>query len=257
MGRSAIIVQARMESTRLPGKVLLPLAGRTVLSHVLERCQAVEGADVVCCAVPDAAVNDPVAEEADRCGVYVSRGSERDVLDRYYKAACDIGADVVMRVTSDCPMIDPAICAGVLGLLRTAQADYACNNMPPSWPHGLDCEAVTFAWLERSASEARHAYEREHVTQYVRNHPEARTANLPAPRNDIEHHRWTLDTPADYRFLTAMFERLPPDRASWDYRVPLSIVEEHPALTEINAGQDRLEGLKKSVAAEKERGAEA
>jgi spore coat polysaccharide biosynthesis protein SpsF (cytidylyltransferase family) len=245
---TAIIVQARMKSTRLPGKVMMDLAGKTVLEHVLTRLQTVRGADVICCAVPDASSSDPVATEAERIGVLVFRGSEEDVLDRYYQAAKMCGADRIVRVTSDCPVIDPFVCGEVIKLLKMSGADYACNNMPPSWPHGLDCEAITFKWLERSACEAIKKFEREHVTQYVRNHSDAKIANLSGPGKDVVHHRWTIDTPEDYAFFKMLWPRLPEGSASMDYRNILKIVEDDPTLAAINAGQDRFEGLKKSMA---------
>jgi spore coat polysaccharide biosynthesis protein SpsF len=245
---TGILVQARAGSRRLPGKVLMPLHGRSVLAWVLERCLAVCGADLVCCVVPEGAGDTPVAVEARRCGVPVYRGAEDDVLDRYYRAAGAFGLDVVMRVTADCPLIDPVICARVLRLLENTGADYACNNLPPTWPHGLDCEAMTFEWLSRSAREATKPFEREHVTQYVRNHPAARKVNLAMPGKAADLHRWTLDNQRDLWFLQALAARLPPGPEAWDYRVPLAIVEADPALFAINAGQDRYEGLKKSMA---------
>jgi spore coat polysaccharide biosynthesis protein SpsF (cytidylyltransferase family) len=236
---TAAIVQARMGSTRLPGKVMMDLAGRTVLSHVLERCRAIVGVDVVCCAVPDSADSDPVADEAARCGVEVFRGSETDVLDRYHKAALARKADVVLRITSDCPMTDPAVAAQVLQLREDENADYACNSMPPTWPHGLDCEAITFDWLDKAAREAKEPFDREHVTPFIRNHPDAHKVNMPGPGNGAEKHRWTIDTPDDMEFMAALFERLPQGPEGWDYRKPLAIVEADADLAAINAGQER------------------
>ncbi|TCS62993.1 spore coat polysaccharide biosynthesis protein SpsF [Varunaivibrio sulfuroxidans] len=248
MGGCAVIIQARLGSSRLPGKVLKPLAGRTVLAHVLERARAISGIDVVCCAVPEGVADDPVADEARRLGVHVFRGSEKDVLDRYVRAARELSADVVMRVTSDCPAIDPAVCGGVLAALIDRNADYASNNTPPSWPHGLDCEAVRFSWLERSAREATLPSQREHVTPYVRGHPDVRQAHYPCPVAGLAEYRWTLDTARDYDFLCALFERLPPGPEGWDYRAALAVVDANPDLRAINAGQDRYAGLKKSLA---------
>ncbi|HEX6977955.1 MAG TPA: glycosyltransferase family protein [Alphaproteobacteria bacterium] len=246
--KTAVIIQARMASTRLPGKVLRTLAGATVLAHVIERCRAIRGADVVCCAVSDDRDSDPVAREAERVGAAVFRGSEHDVLDRYWQAANWLGADLVMRVTSDCPLVDPEVCDAVLDLQRSTGADYACNNMPPSWPHGLDCEACTFAWLTRAHREAVRPSEREHVTPFIRNHPEARKVNLPGPGGDAVHHRWTIDHPADFTFLTEIFSRLPPGRGGWHWQVPFGIVSAEPELAMINRGFDRYEGLRKSLA---------
>ena len=144
MNRTAVIVQARMASTRLPGKVLLPLAGTTVLDHVLTRCAAIGNSDILVCAVPDTPDSDPVAEEAmrigARTGALVFRGSESDVLDRYYRAARFADADIVLRVTSDCPLIDPAVCARVIDLLT----DEAQTTQP------ITCrQAGRMAWTAR------------------------------------------------------------------------------------------------------------
>lgn len=233
--RTVVIVQARMTSTRLPGKVLEPLAGETVLAHVLRRCQAIEGADIVCCAVPDGPASDPVAAEAERCGARVYRGSEEDVLDRYHRAAVACDAGVVMRVTSDCPLIDPDICARVLRLRHDAGADYACNNMPPGWPHGLDCEAFTAAALARAAGEAVTPAEREHVTPWLRNHPSVRRANLAGPDGGAAAMRWTLDYPEDLAFFTALFAKLPPPPAIAGFESVAAVLRAHPEIAAINA----------------------
>lgn len=232
---TGVIVQARLGSTRLPGKVLMQMAGRTVLAWVLERCGAIPGIDGVCCAIPDGLADEDVAREARLCGVPVFRGTEHDVLYRYYRAAGAFGFDTVVRVTSDCPLIDPWLCARVLGMLSEGDVDYACNNLPPSWPHGLDCEALSFDWLARAAKEAEEPYDREHVTPYVRRHPRALRANLAKPGPSAYHHRWTLDTRLDLWFLQEMAARLPEGPAGWDHRVPLSMAEADPALAAINA----------------------
>ncbi len=245
--RSVVIVQARIGSTRLPGKVLLDLGGKSVLAHVLERAAAIGGADLVCCAVPDTPENDPVAALAARLGAVVVRGSENDVLDRYYEAAVATQADIVVRVTSDCPLLDPALGAQVLAAVARDGYDYATNDMPPLWPQGLDVEAFSFAWLERAARQARLPSEREHVTQFIRNHPDVRLYNAEGPGGAIADHRWTLDTEADLRFLRAVVARLPAGEAGWGWRAALSVVEADPALALINAGQDRLAGLKTSL----------
>ncbi len=251
---TAVIVQARLGSTRLPGKVLKKLAEKTVLAHVLERCQAIEGADMVCCATTKLADDDPVAAEAEHCGATVFRGSEADVLNRYWRATQAISAEIVMRITSDCPLIDPEICARVLRLRAQTDADYACNNMPPSWPHGLDCEAFTQTWLERAAREAHLPLEREHVTPFMRDHPKTRKANLTCPEPGVAGHRWTLDTPADLTFLEAIFARLPDGPTALPWRVPLAIVAADPELAGINAGEDRDEGLKRSLSDDRKAG---
>jgi spore coat polysaccharide biosynthesis protein SpsF len=234
LGVTATIVQARMGSTRLPGKVMRTLGHQTVLAHVLERCAAISNSDVVCCAVAEGLDNDAVADEARRCGAVVFRGSEKDVLARYSGAASMLGAEVVLRVTSDCPLIDPDVCAQVISLRERNGAAYACNNMPRSWPHGLDCEAMPRAWLERADREASLPEEREHVSPYLRNHPTAPKANLAAPVAGLAGHRWTLDTERDFRFFEALWERLPSGRDGWPYAAPLAVVEADPALAAMN-----------------------
>lgn len=246
--RVAVVIQARMASTRLPGKVLLDLGGRTVLARVIERARAIPGADVVVCAVPEGAADDPIAAEAAQVGATVTRGSESDVLDRYYRAAVAVQADAVMRITSDCPLIDPQVCGDLIALWRTSGADYGAINMPAAWPHGLECEIFSFAWLERAWREAVKPSEREHVSPFIRNHPDVRSVNLDGPGPETVRHRWTLDHPDDLAFLRAIWPRLPEGPAGWSWRVPFAIAEADPALAAINAGHDRLEGLNKSLA---------
>ena len=228
-----------MGSSRLPGKMLLELAGRSVISHVIERAQGIREADVVCCAVPDTADSDALADEVSKTGALLFRGSENDVLDRYYRAARWLEADVILRITGDCPLIDPEMCGAVVRLQAETGATYASNCMPAVWPHGLDCETFPFDWLERAAKEATDPLHREHVAPFIRLHPEARHATLPGPDRDLSDHRWTLDTPADLTFLRALFDRLPPGPEGWPYRVPLGIVESHPELAAINRGAGR------------------
>ena len=221
MARTVAVVQARMGSSRLPGKVMLPIRGRTVLAHVLERCGAIPGVHRLCCAVPQSPDCDLLADEARRAGAEIFRGDEHDVLDRYYWAAAALAAEVVLRVTADCPLIDPELCAEVLAVRTRESADYACNNQPRTWPHGLDCEAFTFEWLTRAWREARQPAEREHVTPYIRTHPEARRCNVPAPRPGLERYRWTLDTPSDFEHLKWLFAGIPAGPSGWRWQETL------------------------------------
>lgn len=233
--RVVIIVQARMASTRLPGKVLEYLAGETVLAHVLRRCAAIDGGDVVCCAIPEGVDCDAVAKEAERCGAVVFRGSESDVLDRYHRAAVACDADVVMRVTSDCPLIDPVVSSHLLRLFKDQGVDYACNNLPPSWPHGLDCEVFTAANLARAAAEATAPDEREHVTPWLRTHPDIRRVNLEGPGGDQIAMRWTLDYAEDLAFMRALFELLPAPPEIVGVGEIIDLVRANPQIAAMNA----------------------
>lgn len=209
MSKTAVIIQARLGSTRLPGKVLMDLCGQTVLERVIRRCQAITRADVVCCATTTETRDDPVAAEAERVGAVVFRGDEEDVLGRYLAAAEMLDADVVLRVTADCPLIDPHVCDGVLALQKETGADYVCNNAPPSWPLGLDCEAITVDLLRRSAKHAVDPFEREHVSLWARSREDVMAANFPNLGAPLDKHRWTIDYPEDMEYTRALFASLP------------------------------------------------
>lgn len=231
---TAAIIQARWGSTRLPGKVLNELGGASVLAHVLARCAAIPMVDVVCCAVADDPDSDPVAAEANLCGAIVTRGSQTDVLARYHAAAQNVDADIILRVTSDCPLIDPTICNAVLALQQSDDLDYACNNMPPSWPHGLDCEVFTRDLLDRAAVQATTKHEREHVTPWMRTNPDIRTGNFPGPGGDVTRQRWTLDYPEDHTFMTRVFDKIPPFPAIAPYAQLQSLLDTHEDISILN-----------------------
>lgn len=233
--KTACIVQARVGSTRFPGKVLETLGDATVLQHVLQRCRAIEGVDEVVCATVEGAADDPVATLAEQIGFRVFRGSEHDVLARYHGAAQAVGARVVMRVTSDCPFIDPEVCAAVLKLRADERADYAANNMPPSWPHGLDCEAFTIAALDAAAATATAAEDREHVTPWIRRNPDLRRVNLMGPGGALVGQRWTLDYPEDLAFMRAVYARLETSPLGPNWQAIAALIAREPELGRINA----------------------
>jgi spore coat polysaccharide biosynthesis protein SpsF len=231
--RTVCIVQARVGSSRLPGKVLERLGNAPVLAHVLRRCQAIASVDAVVCATVEGPDGEAVADLARAQGVCVYRGSEWDVLARYQSAARKAGADIILRVTSDCPLIDPEVCDAVLRLRATTDADYATNNMPPSWPHGLDCEAVTRAALEAAAAQATEPGDREHVTPWIRRNPAFRRVNLAGPGGHLAAARWTLDYPEDLAFLRALDTHLPLDGdANW--HAVAGLLARQPELARIN-----------------------
>jgi len=234
VGCTAIIAQARMGSTRLPGKVLKQLGDRTVLGHVVRRATAVRGADVVCVATSTLAEDDAVAEEAVRCGAHIFRGDEADVLQRYIDAADMLNADTVMRITSDCPLIDPEVCAQVLTLRAERGVDYASNVGAALWPHGLDCEAFSAALLKSAGHEATAADDREHVTLWMRRNTAVEKADLDGPGAPASRQRWTLDYPEDLAFLERLFEYLPGPPALPGWRDVLETLRAHPELAAIN-----------------------
>lgn len=235
--QTACIVQARIGSTRLPGKVLVPLGNAPVLHHVLRRCQLIDGVDEVVCATVEGQDGDAVAGLAKELGVTVFRGSETDVLARYRGAAREVGADIVMRVTSDCPLIDPEICAALLRLRAEQHADYAANNMPPSWPHGLDCEVFTIAALEAAAERATDPADREHVSPWIRRNPAYQRVNLTGSNGEFAAQRWTLDYPEDLVFLRAIDDRIKLTEPYPCWRDIARLVAREPELALINEGR--------------------
>jgi spore coat polysaccharide biosynthesis protein SpsF len=234
----ATIVQARLGSSRLPGKVLLDLGGKTVLHHVLNRCRTIAKADFVVCAVPDEPASDPLVEVAEDCNVGIFRGSETDVLGRYLDAASAYGADVILRVTSDCPLIDPQVCGELIDLRARTQADYAANNMPPSYPHGLDCEAFTVAALSEAADKAIAADDREHVTPWLRRAAHIRRVNLSSGNPQMVDHRWTLDYDEDLAFFRALFGAMQ-DVGTAKLQDVLAFLDAHPEISKINVSRRR------------------
>jgi spore coat polysaccharide biosynthesis protein SpsF len=193
---------------------------------------------VVCATVdsPDGAEIDSVAKRYD---MPVHRGSETDVLDRYLGAARLVEADTVVRVTSDCPLIDPSLCGEVVERRRAENAEYAANNFTWGYPHGLDCEIFTRKALEAAAAEATEPYDREHVSPWIRRHPTYRKVEVPGPGGPEAEWRWTLDFPEDLDFMRALYRYLPepPEMPSW--REIAAVVAAHPDLSAINRARSQ------------------
>ncbi len=249
--KTVAIIQARMGSTRLPGKVLADLAGSQVIAWVVRAARATLGVDEVWVATSTAATDNALAAWCAANGVPVHRGSESDVLDRYAGAAMASGAQIIVRITADCPLLDPAIVGQTIRLRSMTGADYASNVDPPTWPDGLDCEVVTAGALHAAAAEATRASDREHVTPFVRNNRDRFAAEtLIAPLPGLAAERWTLDTPEDLLMLSVLCSRLPADRAPSFLEV-LAVLDRAPQLRELNKKVVRNAGFAASLAAEK------
>ncbi|MGB2797393.1 MAG: glycosyltransferase family protein [Phycisphaerae bacterium] len=252
-----VVIQARMDSTRLPGKVLMPLGGKPAIAHVLERAGWIPGVSRVVLATTNSPADDPLVDFCHSVGAAVFRGSEEDVLDRYYQAARRFAADVVVRVTGDCPLLAPEVSGAVVRRLLESGADYSSNVHPPTYPDGLDTEALTFAALERAWRGATQKSEREHVTLHVASHPERfRLVNVAGER-DLSALRLTLDEEADYRLLGAIFAAL--ENRGWfgSLAEVMAVLDAQPELLEINRAIGRNEGLAKSLAEDGPAGAAA
>ena len=251
--RAVAIIQARLGSTRLPGKALADIAGRPMLAHVAERAVAIPGIAGVVLATTVSPADDPLVAFARRTGLGCVRGSEADVLSRFCLAARDTKAEAVVRITADCPLLDPSVSGRVLAdyVARRPGVDYVSNVHPPTYPDGLDTEVFSVEALETAGREARLPSEREHVTPYLWSHPERfRLANV-AHTEDLSAQRWTVDTEADLAFARAVFDALCPTGAKAGITEVLQLVAERPELRALNAGIRRNEGFERSLAAER------
>lgn len=231
------IVQARMTSTRLPGKVLREVLGRPLLGYQLERLRRCRSVDEVVVATTANRTDDPVVAFAEAEGHRVWRGSEEDVLSRMYEAACLASADVVVRLTADCPLIDPGVVDRVVGKLIDGwpEVDYVSNAVPRSFPAGLDVEAMRMEALAAAHAEALARQEREHVTPFIYNHPERFQCLSVEHRPSLAEHRWTVDHPEDFELVRRIIEALYPTKPDFDYRDVLGLLERHPDWRHLNA----------------------
>jgi spore coat polysaccharide biosynthesis protein SpsF (cytidylyltransferase family) len=203
------VIQARCGSTRFPRKVLAPLQGRPMLTHIIERVSRATLVDRVVVATTDGPIDDEVAILARASGAGVTRGPEDDVLIRYVMAAREHDADVIVRITADCPLTDPDVVDSVIHARNAHDAYYASNVEPPTFPEGYDCEVFTHACLTRIDGEATLAYEREHVTVRVREHlGEFQTAHV-AHEPDLSWMRLTVDVAADLERISRLLDSLP------------------------------------------------
>ncbi len=233
--RTVAIVQARTGSTRLPGKVLLPLLGQPILTRVMRRTSRALTLDAVVVATTTRSDDDPIVALAAAEGWPVVRGHETDLLDRYLTAARDQVADVIVRITSDCPLIDPGVIDRVVDAFRSAKVDYASNTIEPrTYPRGLDVEVMARAALERAEREDADPAWREHVTPYIYRHPGRFRLLRVAAEGGRDHadQRWSVDTPEDLRLVEQIYETLGRDDFTW--LEALAVVETHPAWGSIN-----------------------
>lgn len=256
MSRTVAIIQARVRSARLPGKTLYELAGRPMFRFMIERVRRTPSVDDVVLATGAGAENDPLAAIAAADGIPVFRGPEDDVLARYAGAARAFAADVVVRLTGDCPLADPTVIAAVIDLRSAEGLDFATNVLPPTWPDGLDVAVFTREVLDLADRAARKPSEREHVVPWMwaqsnlQGGDRLRAGNLRCPE-DLAGERWTVDDPMDYLMLRALADALGPARllaASW--RDIAAALDARPAIRAINRGGERDAGLAQSRAAD-------
>jgi len=248
------IIQGRMSSSRLPGKILADIAGQPMLQRVFTRTSRAATVNEIIFATTTDSSDDPVGEYCSFSGIPFTRGSLFDVLDRYYQAAQESKADIVARITADCPVIDPNLIDDVVITLRNGEYDFVCNRLPPPWhrtyPIGLDVEACTFQVLAKAWKEAKEPQHREHAMPYfyegIELTQQSRTLETGiSPRGfkvallhhttDFGDYRWTVDTPEDLEFIRQVYSRFD-GRDDFSWKDVLDLVHSEPKLMQINAG---------------------
>ena len=234
------IVQARMGSTRLPNKVMKEIGGVPIIELLLARLSRAKEVDQIVVATSGDEKNEQLAAHVERLGYLCVRGSEDDVLKRYLDAAHASNADVVVRVTGDCPLIDPEVVNEVISRFKSVDIDYVSNTSPPTYPDGLDTEVFTLAALERAALESEDPFDHEHVTPYLRRPGLFKTAGI-AHTEDLSGLRWTVDEPADFEVVSNVFARFAPD-IHFSWKQVLQLQQNHPELFAANQTIIRNEG---------------
>lgn len=239
---TAILLQARTGSTRLPGKVLFDLEGKTVLEQILIRLSSVRGVDRIIVATTTNPNDSVIANIAKAFGVDCFRGEECDVLSRFYHAVTHTNASCVVRCNADCPLIDPSVVELVVSTFRenSDRYDYVSNILIPTFPTGMHCEAFSFDSLQRAYTNAVDPLEREHVTPYIYRRPSLfRLHNVALPV-DLSSHRWTLDYPEDFQLISLIYKSLQSSTPLFGMDAILTLLAEHPEWKDINGHITKL-----------------
>ncbi len=241
------IIQARVSSTRLPGKVLADIVGKPLLSHVIERVKASRILEEIVVATTAKEVDKAILKIATESGVHSFAGDEDDVLDRYYQAARKFDVDIIVRITADCPLLDPNVVDKVVRHYLEGGCDYVSTTLKRTYPDGLDVEVFSSQALKKAWKEARWASEREHVTPYIWKNPDKfRLASVESKVN-LSHLRWTVDIERDLRFVREVYGQLYKRGKIFYMEDILQLLERQPELIAINQGIATNEGYAKSL----------
>ena len=250
MVNTLAILQARTTSSRLPNKVLEPIAGEPMLVRCVERIQRAFKIDRLVVATSIDATDDPIGVLCYRYNVDCFRGALEDVLKRFYEAACRFRPKQIVRLTADCPLIDPEVIDDVVSVFEKSDCDYCSNTIERTYPQGLDTEIFSFAALEAAYLSASDGYDREHVTPFLWRQPyrfrHAQVTDV-VERSEM---RWVVDTPSDLEFVRRVYDRLLPYGPAFSRDDVYDLLEERPELTAVNAGimTDSLRPLHKAAA---------
>jgi len=234
-GGVLVIIQARMGSSRLPGKVMKPLLGEPMLKILLQRVSRVSEINQIVVATTTEPADRVIADACTEWGYGTFRGSETDVLDRFYQAARLLSPEAVIRITSDCPLIEPTLISEMIQDFRKQiSVDYLTNTLPPrTFPRGLDTEIFTFAALKRAWEEASGEGFREHVTPYFYKNPKEFVCKGFFSKKDYSHFRWTVDTPEDYELIKRIYEAF--GRFDFSWLEVIELLKKHPEWSDLNA----------------------
>jgi spore coat polysaccharide biosynthesis protein SpsF len=233
--RTVCTIEARMTSSRLPGKVLLPAAGKPLLEHMIERLRRVEQLDEIVIATTEDASSEPLQALASRLGVGCFRGSEDDVLARVLGAAQAYDAELIVETTGDCPLIDPATVDLVISRFHEAGVDYCANNLERTYPRGMDAQAFPTAVLAEVDTRTDDPSDREHVSLYIYEHPERyKLHSVTSDRPETGALRLTVDTPEDYELVKTVFEALYPAKPDFSLQDILALFDARPELADVN-----------------------
>ncbi len=245
--RVVIIVQARMSSTRLPGKVLKLVLDRPILSYLIERLRQVKLADELVIATSDQPEDEPIVTLCNKAKVHVVRGSLNDVLARYAKAAAESDADAIVRICSDCPLIDPTVVDEAISfyLQHYPKYSWVCNAVERRYPRGYEVEVFSREALDIAAEVATDPDEREHVTPYLYRHPERFGLGSVVGNVNLGNERWVLDTPEDFALISRILTDVYPDRPEFRTDDIVACLREHPEWRALNSHvpQNKVSGF--------------
>lgn len=241
------ILQARVSSSRLPGKVVKTILGKEMVLYEIERLKQCKYIDKLVLATSVESTDDILADVCKKNRIDVFRGNLNDVLDRYYQCAKNYQPEHVVRVTGDCPLIDPEVVDSVIKQHIVENCDYTSNVNPPTFPDGLDVEVMKYSVLEGMWKNAKLPSEREHVTLYIRNNASRYKISNFVNNQDLSAMRWTVDEPEDFELVTKIITELYSQKPNFNKNDVMSLIDKYPGYLESNAKFMRNEGLKKSI----------
>ena len=244
--KTSIIIQARTGSHRLPKKVLASIEKKPMIWHVINRLKKVNGIDQIILATTKNKEDEKLIQIANNCDIEIFQGKANNVLDRYYNCSIKFNADPIIRITADCPLIDYEVINKMLQIFKLNKFDYICNNLPSTFPDGLDVEIFSFKSLKKSFEKAKLKSEREHVTPFIRKNKNNFKIYNYKNKKDLSKYRFTVDEKEDLKFIRKIFTKFQP-QTNIVLNDILKVLDENPELLKINNKIIRNEGYLKSL----------